>query len=84
MLNQIGSEPSTRPAAGSCSPPVLTDGPYAESKEYCLSSASLWHRVLPDGAVRTPAQVLAEECRHVRRPSTQYLALIRRTAAVVD
>ena len=84
MLNQIGSEPRTGPAAGVCSPPALTDGPYAESKEYCLSSSGFRHREPPDGAIRTPAQVLAEERRNVRHKRTQYLVLVRRTAGLVD
>ena len=75
MLNQIWSEARTRPAATVCSP-VLTDGPYAESKEYCLSSSGFRPRVLPDDAVRTSAQVLAEER---RATGTQYLALLVRT-----
>lgn len=65
-------EPHTRPAAGVCSPPVLTDGPYAESKEYCLSSAGAALRRLPDDAIRAPAQ-------ERRSTGTQYLARLRRT-----
>lgn len=58
--------------------PYLTDGPYAESKEYCLSSSRyeyrFGHRVLPDDEIPTEVQVPAEERRRVRRRRTQYLA----------